>query len=286
MRVGQHNGVEPHDANNVMTEHPHTTQNNPIEHRTENITEHTTGPGTKDTPAKRKQRVRGCGVPASVWFAPHPETPTTHSAPEDSHGHDGWAVAEIVRQFTGPRQYYTIARVTMPVDGEEVDVYGYRRNAEYTRTEDRWELSKRERDVLVAVIPVDPADDGESGAAQRSSQLRELFAAQLASHIECATGLLAEGGTLAIQLPRPHPGVGFADGTGRAIETARKCGFAYLQHIALVDSYIDHEGITPALPQADLDAFYAARAQGVPVHARSHSDLLIFRKTEKENSLA
>lgn len=269
-----------------MTELPHNPPNNPVQHHIGHTTENTAGPDKKATGAKRKQRIRGCGVPANIWFAPQPETPTTEASREDSHDHDGWAVAEIVRQFTRPRQYYTVARVTMPADGEDVDIHGYRRGAEYTRSEDRWELSDRERDVLVALIPVDPADDGSWSAAARRSQLRDVFAAQMATHIEHATGLLADGGTLAIQLPRPRPGAGFADGTGQAIATARQRGFTYLQHIALVDSYLDHEGITPALPQADLDTFWSARAQGIPVHARSHCDLLIFRKPDKENTHA
>lgn len=286
MRVGQHNSAEPHDTNNVMTEHPHNPPSNPVQHNAENTIKNTASPDKAATGTKRKQRIRGCGVPASVWFTPHPETPATGNNREDSHDHDGWAVAEIVRQFTRPGQYYTVVTVSMPVDGEEVEIYGYRRGAEYTRSEDRWELSEREHDVLVALIPVEPADAGEHGAAQRSSHLRDVFAAQMATHIEDATRLLADGGILAIRLPRPRPGTGFADGTERAIATARRCGFIYLQHIALVDSYIDHEGITPALPQVDLDAYYTACSQGVPVHARSHSDLLVFRKPEKDNTHA
>ena len=131
------------------------------------------------------------------------------------------------------------------------------------------------------------ASDGDCGGARRrhGTTPGQAFLARLQHHIDDARGHLADGGTFAVLLPRPRPGAGFADDTGAAIQAVREGGFIYLQHIALVDAFIDHEGITPALPQADLDAFQSARAAGLPVHARSHSDLLIFRKPGKAELL-
>ena len=261
-----------------MTDHPHTPPNNPRgnPHRTTAYPRHSAGL------AKRRARVRGCGVPATVWFAPHPETPATAETRNDTHRREPhpWTLAEIIRQFTAPGQTYTIARIAEQADDIETPVTRHRREpAPENYFDGDCEIGDNSgSDALVALIP------GESDGPGRPWPLgapRDALTARLAQHIEFAHRALRDGGILAIQIPRPTPGPGFRDDTGTTITTVRDKGFAYLQHIALVDSLIAEEGITPALPQADLDAFWAARAQGLRVHARSHSDLLVFGKTGK-----
>jgi hypothetical protein len=267
-----------------MTDHPRDPGNNPGGNPLGN----TSYPRHRVAPAKRRQRIRGCGVPATVWFAPHPETPILTALQNDAHQRDPgpWALAEIIRQFTAPGQKYTIARVAHPTDGVETVVTAHRREpAPESSSDVNAETSDTSGfDTLVAVIPEEPYNGQECKRAR--DVIQEAFTARLAQYIEFAHGTLRDGGILAVQIPRPAPGPGFHDETGNTVNAAREKGFAYLQHIALVDSHIAHdEGIIPVLPQEDLDAFWTARAQGFRVHARSHSDLLVFHKLAKADIL-
>jgi hypothetical protein len=277
-----------------MTELLHNLPNNPGGNNTAN----TTHSHEKNTPAKRNQRIRGCGVPATVWFTPHPDNhphdPKTAHTDSNDTGTCGrtqeWAVAEIVRQFTALGQHYSIIRIPAPSylhsQIHRGSVTRHRRTTEAGVPSGDGETATRTGLDLVAILAIDREDHGGTAGFGIRDWSALPNRTSLDALIAGAKRMLADGGILALRLPRPNPGTGFRDGTGDAIATARRSGLAYLQHIALVDSYIDHEGITPALPQADLDAFWSARARGVPVHARAHSDLLIFRKPEKENTLA
>lgn len=267
-----------------MTDHPHAPGNNPgaNPHRNTGYTRH------RISPSKRRQRVRGCGVPATIWFTPRPESPTLAETQNNAHRREPgpWALAEIIRQFTAPGQKYTVARVAEPADGVETTVTAHRREPapESGGDGDCEAADAGGFDALVAVIPTE-SNDGEERTRARDV-IQDAFAARLAQYIEFAHGTLRDGGILAVQLPRPAPGPGFRDDTGNTIKAARKKGFAYLQHIALVDSHIaDDEGIIPALPQEDLDALWTARVQGFRVHARTHSDLLVFHKPAKADLL-
>lgn len=276
-----------------MTELLHNPPNNPGG----NTTENTSHSDAKNTPAKRKQRIRGCGVPATVWFTPHPEHRPHDPATAESGRTAGacgptqeWAVAEIVRQFTTLDQHYSIIRVPAPASLNSPIKRGsitrHHRSTEAGVPSGDSDTEIRAGYDLVTILAIDRADRGDTTGFGIRDWSELPIPESLAALIKGAKRMLADGGILAVRLPRPTPGSGFRDDTGDAIAAARRGGLEYLQHIALVDSYIDHEGITPALPQADLDAYWSARAQGIPVHARSHSDLLIFRKPEKENTLA
>ena len=261
-----------------MTDHPHTPGKNPgaNPHGSTGYSRHRT------TPAKRRQRIRGCGVPATVWFSPRPETPTPTETQDNAHQREpeSWALAEIIRQFTAPGQKYTVARVAHLADSAETTVTTHRRESDDDgeTTDTGWFTA------LVAVIPAETNDSKEKTTSR--DVIQDAFTARLTQYIEFAHGALRDGGILAVRLPRPAHGPGFRDDTGNTIKAAREKGFAYLQHIALVDSHIaDDEGIIPALPPGDRDAFWAARAQGFRIHARSHSDLLVFHKPAKANLL-
>lgn len=297
--VGQHEAV-PHDANNVMTNHQNISSPNTGE--ANSPTHAGTSPVT--TGKARRQRIRGCGVPPTVWFAPHPDN-HTHDRLEETTDRTGpdspcesrreyreWAVAEMVRQFTGTGQHYAIIRAAVE-DRRVPDgaITRRRRASDAGGLSDDGETSIRAGYDLVVLIGSEdefPADNGDDDAYFEHLEWRDKGPGPdlLVSLIKGAKRMLADGGTLAVQVPRPRPGAGFSDDTGDVVKDARRAGFVYLQHIAVVDSFIDDEGLTPALPQADLDAFHAARADGLPIHARSHSDLLIFRKLSKENTLA
>ena len=288
-----------------MAQPQHITQGNPEDANSPSNAE--TRPITNRK--ARRPRTRGCGVPPTVWFAPHPDNSATDTAdsayPANSHesgrGRD-WAVDELVRQFTAAGQHYSLIRIPA-FDGVDDPVLAgaltrrRRTTAESQPDRDAESLIRSGYD-LVAILAADgePARRDDANA----DRLDDDIEADREHHdwppmpdgmtvdvlIKGARRMLADGGTLAVLLPRTDPGPGFRDGTGRVIAAARRAGFAYLQHIALVDAYIDDEGITPTLPPAVLDAFWSARAAGVPVHARAHSDLLILRKPAKENTLA
>lgn len=265
-----------------MTDHPHIPGSLPER----NLHRQTGYPGRRTGPAKRRQRIRGCGVPATVWFTPRPESTTLGETRNNAQQCEPgpWALAEIIRQFAAPGQQYTVARVAHPADGVETTVTAHRRESAPESGGDCEAAQAGELNGLVAVIAAESNDGDERNNARRVIQ--DAFTASLAQYIEFAHRTLRDGGILAIQVPRPAPGPGFRDDTGKTIKAAREKGFAYLQHIALVDSHIaDDEGIIPALPHQDLDAFRAARAHGFRVHARSHSDLLVFHKLAKAEPL-
>lgn len=270
-----------------MTENPHNPPANSGGNSPQNNPQSSGG----NAPAKRKQRIRGCGVPATVWFAPNPETPGTETAPNTARPLEprDWAVAETIRQFTTVGQHYCVIRVSAPDAIHDPVLEGtitrHRRTAEEGATSGDAEASLRVGFDLV-VITASPAEQHDYDADLAERDWRAMpDGMTLAALIKGAKRTLTDGGILALRLPRPRPGHGFRDETGTAITEARRSGLAYLQHIALVDAFIDHEGITPDLPDVDLDAFHSARAAGLPVHARAHCDLLIFRKPGKADLL-
>lgn len=271
-----------------MTESPHNPPNNCGGNSPRNTG---TRSRNRNAPTTRKQRIRGCGVPATVWFAPHPQSPHADAAPHPTDPHEtlDWALAEIIRQFTTIGQHYSIIRIPAPESLDEPVLEGtitrHRRAAKEELPFGDGEVSLRVGFDLVAVT-ASPDREPDYDAEFEERDWRAMpDGMTLAALIKGAKRTLADGGILALQLARPRPGHGFRDQTGAVIAEARRTGLAYFQHIALVDAFIDHEGITPDLPDADLDAFYTARAQGVPVHARAHSDLLIFRKPGKADLL-
>lgn len=288
-----------------MMKQPHNPQNIPSRVPQGTATDSDAGRSR----ASRKQRIRGCGVPATVWFTPHPDSPhhdvqkeKTNSAWPASQGpwrrdFRPWAVAEMVRQFTAADGHYAIIRACLQDARHLPDRAITRRRrstAEGDLSGDTTTTIRAGYDLVVVVesddeFPSSEQDSHDEFAADEDRELQDRrvpIPEPLTVLIKGAKRMLGDGGILAVQLPRPTPGAGFRDGTGEVIKDARCAGFTYLQHIALVDSFIDHDGLAPLIPQADLDAFWAARSQGLTVHARAHSDLLIFRKPEKDNTLA
>jgi hypothetical protein len=272
-----------------MTENPH----NPPDNSGGNSLQNNPRSSGGNAPAKRKQRIRGCGVPASVWFAPHPETRTTEAAPDTDPllEQRDWALEETVRQFTSVGQHYGVIRVPAPDAIDDPVLTGT--ITRHRRTADEADAAgdaDADASIVVGfdlvVITASNAEEFDYAVDRAERDWRAMpDGMTLAALIKGAKRTLGDGGILALRLPRPRPGHGFRDETGTVIAEARRSGLAYLQHIALVDAFIDHEGITPALPKADLDAFHSARTAGLPVHARSHSDLLIFRKPGKADLL-
>jgi hypothetical protein len=288
-----------------MTKQPHNLQNNPSRIPQGTATES----NTDRNRAPRKQRIRGCGVPPTVWFTPHPDS-SSHDARKETNDSAGpedqgasrrefrpWAVAEMVRQFTAVDGHYAIIRACLQ-DAEGLPdgatTRRRRATAEGDLSGDTATTIRAGYDLVIVVgsddeFPRDETNSHDEFAAEEDREPRDWSAPvpePLTVLIKGAKRMLGDGGILAVQLPRPTPGAGFSDGTGEVIKNARRAGFTYLQHIALVDSFIDHDGLTPLIPQADLDAFWAARSQGLTIHTRAHSDLLIFRKPERETTLA
>ncbi|HTJ72600.1 MAG TPA: hypothetical protein VL551_33995 [Actinospica sp.] len=261
-----------------MTECPHNSPDN-----SGGISPNNTAQSRNhNTSTTRKQRIRGCGVPATVWFAPHPETPNpeTPLAPAYPDPPRDWVLAEIIRQFATVGENYRVchlAHLGCPGDSSST----VHRPSPWPTDPVAAANALFEMDALHVVVPAASEGDCDRERRWHGTAPGQSFLARLQHHLGEADSRLAEDGILAILLPRPLPGAYFADETGAVIQAMRDEGLSYLQHIAVVDAFIDHDGITPALSQADLDAFHAARAAGLPVHARAHSDLLIFREPGK-----
>lgn len=277
----QHNGAEPHDTNNVMTDTPHTPRNNPGGETPREPAK----PRSRSNTATRRARIRGCGVPPNIWFSPHTahhektqENPASASARKP-----GWALEEIIRQFTEPGQGYIVTRIHPhhKTQHETVSETRATRTAENVG-EKKQETSTGRAEIALEIVLADTENAPGHISADSRKSLAENWGVYLESVVETAKTRLPDGGTLAIIPPRPTPGEGFLDLSGPTIRIAREKGFSYLQHIALVDAHIAEEGITPRLSEKDLEAYASSREHGIAIHARAHSDLLIFRKPEKE----
>jgi hypothetical protein len=96
--------------------------------------------------------------------------------------------------------------------------------------------------------------------------------------------VLRPGGVLAvITASTPRPG-GLRDDPGEVIAAARAAGLVYAQHIVALHAAITGGQLAPAPPGA---ARADDEAGGPPaVHARIHSDLLVFTKPQKPASSA
>jgi hypothetical protein len=91
--------------------------------------------------------------------------------------------------------------------------------------------------------------------------------------------VLRPGGVLAVMTAStPRPG-GLRDDPGEVIAAARAAGLIYAQHIVAVHAAITGGQLAPGPPGAACPD----EAAGPPaVHARIHSDLLVFTKPGKE----
>lgn len=287
-KSGQHETRSPHDTQNVMTDTTHTPPHNLCE-----FTDGSTFQPHRRNTAARRARVRGCGVPATVWFAPRIETdrgnsekalgapvePNTTTDTADRANRE-WPLGEIVRQFTNPGSLYSIIRLPVADPIAKGTITRHRRAADSGNPSNDPATTTRANHSLVVITGSPDNHRYENDSAHHDGR-ETPDGMTIESLIKGAKKTLSDGGVLAVQLPRPRPGAGFRDGTGYAIALARQSGLVYLQHIAVVDASINHDGITPALPDADREAFYEARTEGFPVHARCHSDLLIFLKPGK-----
>lgn len=95
--------------------------------------------------------------------------------------------------------------------------------------------------------------------------------------------MVVKGGRLAVVLERPTPGPGFTDTTSQAIDAARRAGFRYLQHLAVIDADIAGDQIATPTDAAILAAT-ALIEGGTPVHARIHHDVLVFTNTTRKGA--
>lgn len=95
--------------------------------------------------------------------------------------------------------------------------------------------------------------------------------------------MLVAGGTLAVATERPVPGPGFTDTTSKTIDAARRAGFTYLQHLAVIDADVTGDAITTPADAVVL-ADTARINGGAPVHARIHHDVLLFTNTTRKGA--
>jgi hypothetical protein len=87
--------------------------------------------------------------------------------------------------------------------------------------------------------------------------------------------VLRPGGVLAVITASTLGPGGLRDDPGEAITRARAAGLVYAQHIVALHAAITGGQLTPGPP----DAARPDEATGPPaVHARIHSDLLVFTK--------
>lgn len=98
---------------------------------------------------------------------------------------------------------------------------------------------------------------------------------ELLDILQQARLLLVKGGHVAVALERPTPGPGFIDVTSQVIDAARRAGFFYVQHLAVINADVTGDQITTPTDAAVLAEVASLQAQ-TRVHARVHHDVLVF----------
>lgn len=252
-----------------------------------------------DTATTNNPRVPAAGV--SAWFSPRiearvhrPGTAGAGSHAVTDGGPQEWAATETVRQFTDLGQYYSITRISAPaLPGEEVEqatISCHRRSTAEGLPAREQDHTPRCGYDLVTIVATDSEEPDYEVADyyrfRHDHPLTPPAGTTLATLIKGAKRMLADGGTLAVQLPEFDPDDDCDGSTPGAVAAAQQAGLAYLQRIALVDSDTDDEQMAPASPQADSDGIWSSHTQGIPIHTGPNGTLLIFRKPAKENTLA
>jgi hypothetical protein len=240
----------------------------------------------------------GLGVPVSIW--PHAPVPGSGPVP----GPGCVACASCAARASGPDTAQIITAFSRP--GELVVIPGARDGAlvAAAAAAGRRVLGlapgpgSRQR-VLACLGGVDPGlrplaevrpggpallleagnpDAGQAalvitGGAEPSPPCPGEPAADPGVLYAACQRVLRPGGVLAVlTASTPHPG-GLRDDPGEAISRARAAGLIYAQHIVALHAPITGSQITPA----PGDAAHPGEVAGLAaVHARTHSDFLVF----------
>ena len=235
-------------------------------------TPHTTS-STPDTPNTEHphRRTKGTGIPATVWF-------DRDWAPDDDEQLDrehagrvlpDWAVDRLLEEYRPDDHAVAYAAYApAPTYGE----YGCDRSAHH-------DIEGPET-VGLAVIEFHPPHTAEEFRA-RNLDPRQTDAPgeYLRSALAETHNILIRNGIAAVALSHSR-GTRFTDRTGEVIAAARAAGFAYLQHLVVIDAPVAGDAI-PVPPRAAWPAKIAVESAGTRVHARVHHDVLIFTRTSK-----
>ena len=233
----------------------------------------------------RGRRTKGTGLPNTVWLAPTP--PGTEKDPSPSHAGiaiDGilphWALARLIAEYSHPGETALVADFSRG-SGHRCFRSGFEeRHLNLERTATTSDIG-----LVIALISHPPNTrkrSGEPAGARPADSLPD----GVRPVVSGAGRALEDGGILAVALASPQPGPEFTDRTGSVIHTARREGFSYLQHIVIVDAPVRGERISAPPSGPARCALRLIRHTGIPVHARTHLDVLIFTRSGKTGTHA
>jgi hypothetical protein len=219
----------------------------------------------------------GIGVPVSVWPATPPPGPAPGSGPEAAH---------VITAFSRPGELVVIPAAGTGVLLSAAAAAGRRVLGLFAGPAACHAAGLRlDRDLAPAARPLAQARPGgpdllleagcpEAGQAALAIAGRGGPGAGGVLYAACER-VLRPGGVLAvITASTPGPG-GLRDDPGEVIAAARAAGLVYAQHIVALHAAITGGQLTPGpLGAARPDE----TADPPAVHARIHSDLLVFMK--------
>ncbi|WP_194920182.1 hypothetical protein [Catenulispora rubra] len=236
---------------------------NAMHHRNEILSTDNTTPRSAST--SRVRAPKGIGVPTSVWFDNGWEPDLEEQLDREHAGLvlPDWASDRLVEEYlSGDYSLAVSAFAPAPVYGE----YGCDQSAHHDVFGDA--------PVGLAIIEFhEPRTRQEFTERNLNPHRPELAGEYLRSVLSETRNILVRDGILAVALSRPVPGERFTDRTSDVIALARHAGFAYLQHLVVIDArFTEHDSTDPRHPsRAETDS-------EIPVHTRIHNDVLIFTR--------
>ncbi|MEY9861418.1 hypothetical protein ABH935_007059 [Catenulispora sp. GAS73] len=224
----------------------------------------------------RPPRTKGIDLPTTVCFNTRGTSNWTHTQTGSDNGVlPDWAVSHLIDEYLRPGYSAILLETRRPKN--------LKANFQQFYSPARREYGRFGTGPTgLAVIEGRPRPARVSVQGYRESSQRSGVG-ELLGIVNQVRSLVVNGGIVAVALERPAPGPGFTDVTSQAINIARRAGFLYLQHLAVIDADVTGDAIaTPA--DAVVLADVARQDSGTRVHPRVHHDVLIFTNTTRKGA--
>lgn len=229
------------------------------------------------TGTSRAPRTKGIDLPTTVCFTTRGTSNWTHAETGSGNGVlPDWAVSHLIDEYLQAGHSAILLETRRPEKLQAAfPQFGSAAHRDYGRF--------GTGPTGLAVIEGRPRPSRTVTVQTNREAAPRSGVGELLEILDQVRFLLVKGGIVAVALERPAPGPGFADVTSQAIDVARRAGFFYLQHLAVIDAQVTGDQIaapTDAVVLAD-----AARIDGgTRVHARIHHDVLVFTNTTRKGA--